>query len=103
LRECITELLRLSLGVLSSNSDELTEMGKLCLRSLVEKFGDKLIPDSMKYFEDSLEGASDATVIGICNGFYQMVDAGGPQSISHHRERILKLITPLLTHDEEEV
>ena len=45
-------------------------MGNTCLRSLVEKFDEKLIPDSLDYFEKWLEDANDAETIGICSGLY---------------------------------
>lgn len=51
LKECIETLLHKSLEVLTKGSEELLEMGRGCLRSLVEKFDDKLIPASLNYFE----------------------------------------------------
>ena len=83
LKSCISILLEKSLEVLTKGQEELLEMGRNCLRSLVEKFDDKLIPASLTYFEKGLENANDNETIGICNALYQMVDASRSYSIHH--------------------
>jgi hypothetical protein len=85
------------------NSEELLEMGNQCLRSLVEKFDEKLIPESLDYFELKLKGANDAETIGICSGLFQMVDASRMSALFSFKSRISHMISNLFTHDNEQV
>lgn len=44
---------------IQSPHDELQEMGLACLRGLVEKFGERIVNESLDIFEGYLEEATD--------------------------------------------
>ena len=55
----IKDLIRLSFDIIQSDSLELSEMGLNCMRGLVEKFGEKLVSESLDILELYLERATE--------------------------------------------
>ena len=46
---------------IQSKHEELQEMGLACMRGLVEKFGERIVNQSLDIFEGYLEQAKDST------------------------------------------
>lgn len=59
LRMILQTLIRMIFANIQSPHDELQEMGLACLRGLVEKFGERIVNESLDIFEGYLEQATD--------------------------------------------
>ena len=79
-------------------------MGLNCLRGLCEKFGEKIVNESIDIFELYLEKATDTPqVIGISKALFNMVEAAPIKILQDIRTRIIGIIDMNSYHENEEV
>ena len=105
LKATINVLIPRAIHFLGENNEELHEIGRSSLRSLVVKFGDKLVPDLLSYFEEKIEGEGTSifVVSGVCSGLFEIVDGASLETIEPFRKRVIALVTPLFLHDTREI
>ena len=100
----IKDLIRLSFDIIQSDSLELQEMGLNCMRGLVEKFGEKLVSESLDILELYLERATDnAQVLGICKTIYNMVHAAPLKLLVELKNRFISLVDANLANEAVEI
>lgn len=72
------------------------------MRGVVEKFGDKIVHESLDIFESYLERATDeAHTIGISKALYNMTYAAPNKLLTDIRARIISITDPNLYHENE--
>lgn len=79
-------------------------MGLSCLRGICEKFGDKIVNESLDIFESYLERATEAgETIGVSKALYNMAESAPTKLLTDIRHRIISIMDPNLYHENEEV
>jgi hypothetical protein len=75
-------------------------MGLNCMRGIVEKFGEKIVGESLDIFESYLERATDAgQTVGISKALYNMAEASPLKLLHDIRNRIISIIEPNIYHE----
>jgi len=83
---------------------ELQEMGLNCMKGLVEKFGEKIVNDTLDILENYQERATEySELLALAKVVHGMVGAAPLKLLNELRNRFIMLIDPNLSHDQEEI
>jgi hypothetical protein len=89
---------------IQSPHDELQEMGLACLRGLVEKFGERIVNESLDIFEGYLEEATDLNqTSGINRVILNMAGAASHRLLMQIKGRLTAIADPFLVADNKEI
>jgi hypothetical protein len=89
---------------IQSKHEELQEMGLACMRGLVEKFGERIVNQSLDIFEGYLEQAQDANqTAGINRVILNMARAASYRILQQIKNRLTTIADPFLVHDDDGV
>lgn len=79
-------------------------MGLACMRSLVEKFGEKLVTKALDIFERLLDTVTESSqTVGICQVMYHMVSAAAHRLLATISPRIISIMEGYLSSTDEKV
>jgi hypothetical protein len=74
------------------------------MRGIVEKFGEKIVGETLEILEIYLESATETIqVIGISKALYNMAYAAPIKLLTEMRGRYVSIMDPNLSHESEEV
>lgn len=104
MRAVIDTLIKLVFNIIQSDSQELQGMGLSCMRGLVEKFGEKLVNQSLDIFEELLEKATDNNQnVGICRVMYNMASAASHKLLQNISPKLVKIMESNLVSEVDEI
>jgi signal transduction protein with GAF and PtsI domain len=79
---------------------ELQEMGLGCMRGLVEKFGERIVNESLDILEAYLEQTRDASkTTGISRVILNMAEAASHRILYSIKQRLIAISDPFLISD----
>jgi hypothetical protein len=100
----IKTLIRMVFENIQSKHEELQEMGLACMRGLVEKFGERIVNESLDIFEGYLEQAKDANqTSGINRVILNMAGAASYRILQQIKNRLTTIADPFLVNEDERV
>ena len=68
-------------------------MGLMCMRGLVEKFGEKLVNRALDIFERKLDTVTEASQsVGICKVMFNMVAAASHRLLTSISPRMISIM-----------
>ena len=83
---------------------ELCETGLNCMRGIVEKFGEKVVTETIEILENFMERATQVSqTVGISKAVYNMVYAAPTKLLTDLRQRFLTMMDSNLHHENEEI
>lgn len=104
LRMIIETLIRMVFTNIQSPHEELQEMGLACLRGLVEKFGERIVNESLDIFEGYLEEATDLNqTSGINRVILNMAGAASHRLLLQIKGRLTSIADPFLVADDKDI
>lgn len=104
LRMIIQTLIKMVFENIQSQHEELQEMGLACMRGLVEKFGERIVNQSLDIFENYLEQAKDASqTSGINRVILNMAGAASYRILSQIKNRLTTIADPFLINEDDVV
>jgi hypothetical protein len=104
LRMIIQTLIKMVFENIQSQHEELQEMGLACMRGLVEKFGERIVNQSLDIFENYLEQAKDANqTSGINRVILNMAGAASYRILSQIKNRLTTIADPFLINEDDVV
>ena len=100
----IQTLIKMVFENIQSQHEELQEMGLACMRGLVEKFGERIVNQSLDIFENYLEQAKDANqTSGINRVILNMAGAASYRILSQIKNRLTTIADPFLINEDDVV
>lgn len=104
LRMIIETLIKMVFDNIQSKHEELQEMGLSCMRGLVEKFGERIVNESLDIFESYLEQATDVTqTSGINRVILNMSGAASHRLLLQIKQRLISIADPFLVGEDQEI
>lgn len=100
----IETLIKMVFTNIQSPHEELQEMGLACLRGLVEKFGERIVNESLDIFEGYLEEATDLNqTSGINRVILNMAGAASHRLLLQIKGRLTSIAEPFLVADDKDI
>lgn len=100
----IETLIKMVFDLIQSKHEELQDMGLACMRGLVEKFGERIVNESLDIFESYLEQATDQhQTSGINRVILNMAGAASHRLLLQIKTRLTTIAEPFLVHDDNEI
>jgi len=100
----IETLIKMVFDIIQSKHLELQDMGLACMRGLVEKFGERIVNESLDIFEGYLEQATDQhQTSGINKVILNMAGAASHRLLLQIKTRLTLIADPFLVHDDDEI
>lgn len=79
-------------------------MGLNCVRGIVEKFGEKIVSETLDIQESYFERATNTgQLMGLCKSIYNMVYAAPMKILNDLRGRFLQIMDPYLSDREQSI
>jgi hypothetical protein len=104
LRMIIEVLIKMVFDNIQSKHEELQEMGLACMRGLVEKFGERIVNESLDIFERYLEQATDLSqTSGINRVILNMSSAASHRLLLQIKPRLIGFAAPFLVNDDDPI
>jgi len=104
LRMIIETLIKMVFTNIQSPHEELQEMGLACLRGLVEKFGERIVNESLDIFEGYLEEATDINqTSGINRVILNMAGAASHRLLLQIKGRLTSIADPFLVAEDKDI
>ena len=104
LRMIIETLIKMVFDNIQSKHEELQEMGLSCMRGLVEKFGERIVNESLDIFESYLEQATDINqTSGINRVILNMAGAASHRLLLQIKQRLTTIADPFLVSDDNQI
>jgi len=104
LRMIIGTLIKMVFDGIQSPHAELREMGLACVRGLVEKFGERVVNETLDIFEGYLEQAKELRqTAGIARVVLNMAGAASHRLLQTVKQRLTTIADPFLTHEDTEL
>ena len=104
LKQVLETLIRLVFFLVISSSGDLQEMGLACMRSMVEKFGEKIINQAIDIFEQLIALSSNKEhTIGVIRVMFNMAQAATYRILTHISPRIVQIVDANLSSDQAEI
>ena len=104
LRQIIQVLIRQLFSIIQSEQLELQEMGLNCMRGIVEKFGEKIVSETLDILELYLQKSTKTSQnIGICKAIYNMTYAAPVKLLSDLRLRFLSIMDSNIANEVDEI
>jgi hypothetical protein len=98
----IETLIKMVFDIIQSKHLELQDMGLACMRGLVEKFGERIVNESLDIFEGYLEQATDQhQTSGINRVILNMAGAASHRLLLQIKTRLTAIADPFLVHDDD--
>ena len=100
----IETLIKMVFDNIQSKHEELQEMGLSCMRGLVEKFGERIVNQSLDIFESYLEQSSDLhQTSGINRVILNMSKAASHRLLHQIKPRLVAFADPFLISDDDKI
>jgi len=104
LRMIIETLIKMVFDNIQAKHEELQDMGLSCMRGLVEKFGERIVNESLDIFEGYLEEATDLTqTSGINRVILNMAGAASHRLLLQIKQRLTSFADPFLVSEDDEI
>jgi len=104
LRMIIEVLIKMVFDNIQSKHEELQEMGLSCMRGLVEKFGERIVNESLDIFESYLEKSTDINqTSGINRVILNMSGAASHRLLLQIKPRLIHFADPFLVNDGDSI
>jgi len=100
----IETLIKMVFDIIQSKHLELQDMGLACMRGLVEKFGERIVNESLDIFESYLEQATDLQqTSGISRVILNMAAAASHRLLLQIKQRLTAIADPFLVSDDDQI
>jgi hypothetical protein len=100
----IETLIRMVFDIIQSKHLELQDMGLACMRGLVEKFGERIVNESLDIFESYLEQATDLQqTSGISRVILNMAGAASHRLLLQIKQRLTAIADPFLVNEDDQI
>lgn len=103
LREILSELVDQIVSALASGDPERTQVAGRCLGDIVQKLGDKVLPEIIPVLRDSLYHGDEHTRQGVCVGLAEVISCSSKEQIIKFLEIIVKVVQDALCDENEQV
>ena len=104
LRQIIDTLIGKVFELIQNRDEGLQEMGLGCMRGLVEKFGERIVNESLDIFEGFLEQATDLNqTSGITRVILNMAGAASHRLLLQIKQRLTSIADPFLVSSDQAI
>jgi len=103
LREILSVLVDQIVTALASGDSERTHVAGRCLGDIVQKLGDKVLPEIIPVLRDNLYRGDEFTRQGVCVGLAEVIDCSSKEQINRFLEILVKVVQDALCDENSEV
>lgn len=103
LREIMPELVDQIVTTLASGDPERTQVAGRCLGDIVQKLGDRVLPEIIPVLRDNLYRGDEYTRQGVCVGLAEVIDSSSKEQILKFLDILVKAVQDALCDEDEEV